>query len=388
MRLGFDMQALQSVNSVGGIGVYNRSLLGLLFKEHPENTYELFFNGLYDGKRPFDDSPNTHSHTVRYFRGNDLNPLNQWVQVITYRAARLDILHVLSPLEHQVHTVISSRTKTRIVATVYDFIPFIFKDLYLPSALHLRLYRERVRLLKSAAMMLSISEATRRDAIELFDLPPSRIVNIGIAPSSRFRQMLPSESGALQETKTRLGIEGKFVLTVTNLDHRKNFGGVLRAFQSLPTALLKEHSLVVVCNSDPKYVEKDKTVNELLNRPSSARIKILYSISTTDLITLYNTCQVFVFASLYEGGGLPVVEAMRCGAPVVASNTSSIPEYVGRTDNLFDPLDIEAIAHSIARVLDDEAYRQELARYGQSYSDRFSWDQVVEKTVRVYKTLM
>jgi glycosyltransferase involved in cell wall biosynthesis len=122
----------------------------------------------------------------------------------------------------------------------------------------------------------------------------------------------------------------------------------------------------------------------LLGR-GDARIKFLYSISAEDVVALYNACSLFVYASLYEGGGLPVLEAMKCGAPVIASNSSSIPEYVGRSDCLFDPKDEEDIGHTIERVLSDEAFREALSAYGEMHSKSHTWDSVVARTLEAYR---
>lgn len=385
MRLGFDMQAVQSVNSIGGIGVYNRSLLSRMIELHPENEYELFFNAQYDiGKQPFVRSTNTRIHNIQYLRGNDLNPFNRWIQSAAYGLKPLNLLHVLSPFEPQTHTVVGGKPFSNIVATIYDFIPLIFKDRYLTSPIQLKLYSDRLRILKSASLLVSISEATRRDAIELLGLAPEKIVNVGIAPSSDFRKLDPSFGTTISQIKEKHGIQGPFIMTVSNLDHRKNLATLLRAFNSLPDFVLRDFPLIVVCNSDPEYVKRDSDVTELLER-GPAKIKFLYFIPIDELVALYNSCHLFVYASLYEGGGLPVVEAMKCGAPVLASNTSSIPEYVGRSDALFNPRDQANIADSMFRVLTDEGLRKELGRYGEEHAKNFSWDSVVERTMQAYE---
>ena len=125
-------------------------------------------------------------------------------------------------------------------------------------------------------------------------------------------------------------------------------------------------------------------MSSLINR-GPAKIKFLYLIPVDQLVALYNSCHLFVYASLYEGGGLPVVEAMKCGAPVLASNTSSIPEYLGRPDALFNPRDQANIADSMLRVLTDEGFRKELGQYGEEHAKNFSWDGVVKRTMQAYK---
>jgi glycosyltransferase involved in cell wall biosynthesis len=388
MRLGFDAQAFQSVNAIGGIGGYNRSFLRRLFELYPDNNYELFYNSLYDKpQQTFIESTNARIHTIRYLKGADLNPLNKWIQVAAFRSSPLQILHILSPFEPQSHTVISNKMLSKTVVTVYDFIPFIFRELYLNSPSSMKLYSDRLRIVKSARLALSISEATRRDAIELFDISPDRIINIGIAPSNEFRRFDESYSKVLDDVKNKYGIEGLFVLSVSNLDPRKNLLSLLSAFVALPPYIRNEFSLVIVCNSSLEAVKNEPEIVKFI-QDKNQRIKFLHFISNNDLVALYNCCHLFIYASLYEGGGLPVMEAMKCGAPVVASNTSSIPEYIGRTDNLFNPKDINAITNLMTRILNDDRFRKEIAVYGEEYSKKFSWDKIVKKAVMAYESIL
>jgi glycosyltransferase involved in cell wall biosynthesis len=391
MKISFDVQAFQSVNRIGGIGKYNHDFLTTLFQLYPDNEYTLIHNGPDKDKltAPLVKFENVHSRVVRYFPGNDLNPLNQWLSLLDYRLGSADITHILSPFEPQRHTVIPNKLlPARTVITVYDFIPFIFKDLYLHSAIEEKLYMERIEILESADLMLAISEATRKDAINLFSVPPEKIVNIGIAPSDEYYKIDGSEDKLFLNIKKKYGIVGKFVLTVSNLDHRKNLSTLLEAFLSLPDYILSEYFLVIVTNSGPKHVADNKKISEILSRAGKAKIVFLYFLSDQDLCVLYNACDLFVYASLYEGGGLPVVEAMKCGAPVIASNTSSIPEYVGRKDNLFNPLDMKDIAHSMENILTDESFRKEIRDFGLEFSRSIRWENVVGRVMIAYKHVL
>lgn len=392
MRIGFDMQALQSVNSIGGIGRYGRNFLKCLFELYPHNEYILFFNGLYpraSAQLNFDERKNISSRTIRYLPGNDLNPLNKLAQCVNYRLKSLDLLHILSPFEPQYATVILNKMlSAKTVITIYDFIPFIFKDWYLNTPASANLYHERLKILKSADLILSISEWTRKDAIRLFNVAPDTIVNVGIATSDRFYRIEDSNSDLVSSTKKKYGISRNFVLTVSNLDPRKNLVGLLRAFACLPQSLLRELSLVVVTNSSAEYIKANSEINQLIDKNKNLDLKFLYFIPDEDLNVLYNVCELFVFQSLYEGGGLPVLEAMKCGAPVIASNTSSVPEIVGRTDILFDPNDLDDMAGLMTRVLANEDYRNEIACYGLERSTSFSWETVVKRTMDAYEHIL
>jgi glycosyltransferase involved in cell wall biosynthesis len=389
MRLGFDMQAFQSINKIGGIGKYNDNFLTCLFKLYPDNQYILFYNGLYENKRKeLRESNNVCSHTIKYFKYNDLNPFNKWLQRSVYRSKSLDLLHILSPFEDHYHTVIANRLlPSKTVITLYDFIPLIFKELYLNSDTSAKLYFDRLGILKTARLLLSISESTRKDAITLFNIPPEKIVNIGISTSDEFYKFNDLQSGVILDVRKKYDIPNKFILTVSNLDHRKNLVRLLRAFSILPDYILKEFSLIVVCNSLPEYIKNRREIDRVVSQ-KNVKIKFLYLIPDHDLNILYNTCHLFIYASLYEGGGLPVLEAMKCGAPVIASNTSSISEFAGRDDTLFDPKDIDDMVHAIVTVLTNEDFRAEIGEFGQKQSKNYSWENVVKKTMGAYEYVL
>jgi glycosyltransferase involved in cell wall biosynthesis len=273
------------------------------------------------------------------------------------------------------------------VVTLYDLIPLIFKDFYLKSTAAAKRYYERLKIVKGAHLILSISESTRQDAINLLSISPDRIVNIGIAASDDFHRIDDPGSAGILEIRRKYQLDGEFVLTVSNLDHRKNLAGLLRAFSSLPRYVLRQFCLVVICNSAPEHVKNNVELNEVIEK-SDAKIRFLYSIPARDLNALYNACRLFVYASLYEGGGLPVMEAMKCGAPVIASNTSSIPEFVGRSGMLFNPRDTDDMTNAILNVLTNEEFRGEIARYGLEHSHNFSWENVVVKAMAAYERVL
>ncbi|MCG2784197.1 MAG: glycosyltransferase family 4 protein [Anaerolineae bacterium] len=391
MIISFDMQAFQSANRIGGIGKYNYDYLKTLFQLYPENTYNLLFNGQnkYPETTNWENISGSRSKNVMYLPGNDWNPINKWIGLCNLHYINTDIFHIISPFESQQNTVIpNKRLPAKTVVTIYDFIPYIYQNLYLSSPTKKKQYFERTKIMESASLMLAISDATRQDAINLFNVPPKKIINIGIAPSDDYYN-LPVPEGTLQESvKKRFNINKQFLLTVSNTDYRKNLPALLKAFSSLPKNVLKEFILVVVTNSQPQHIETHPEISQYLSEKTDAEIKIIYSANNHDLCTLYNTCSAFIYASLYEGGGLPVIEAMKCGAAVIASNTSSIPEFAGRIDNLFDPKNIDDIRNAIENILTNETFRQEIQRHGLEFSKTITWENVVTKAMKAYKNLL
>jgi len=256
------------------------------------------------------------------------------------------------------------------VAVLYDFIPWLFpKQHFAPVPGYEAWYLKRLGALQKFDLLLAISEATRRDAIEILEVPAERVVNISGAVESIFVRKEFSTEEARAITR-RLGIVRPFVLYTGNADYRKNIEGVLGAYARLPGQVRSEHQLVLTQVGDEG--EFRRRIRKL--GLGSKEIVVTGRVSDADLVALYNLCQVFVFPSFYEGFGLPIIEAMACGAPVVAANNSSLPEIMGRHDALFDASKSEAIASALQRLLSDDTLRQDLADYGVRRAREFSWE--------------
>ena len=258
---------------------------------------------------------------------------------------------------------------------LYDLIPYIFHELYLDldSYIH-EWFLRRMELLKQFDLILAISESTRQDAISILGLPPDRVVNISGASSSYFRKLELSDTEK-RIWLHRLGISRPFVLYIGGNDYRKNMDGALRAFAGLPRETVQSHQLVLNDVGD-EFVFRDKAHALGLEDED---LVIFSRRSDEELEALYNLCKLFVFPSLYEGFGLPILEAMSCGAPVIASNNSSIPEVVGRSDALFDASQDEAVTSAIYKALTDDAYREDLAAYGPERAKKFSWQTTAQR---------
>lgn len=253
---------------------------------------------------------------------------------------------------------------------LYDIIPYLFPKYYLdPSPDTKEWYLERVKKLHNFDLILAISEATRKDAINILGLKPEKVVNILGAASSHFKKMELTK-GEKQNFLQRFGILRHFVLYIGGNDYRKNMYGALRAFANLPREVIAKHQLVLNDVGD----EKDFRGKARKLGLSDSDIVIFNRVNDEDLVIFYNLCRLFIFPSLYEGFGLPVLEAMTCGAPVIASNNSSIPEVVGRSDALFDATNDQSITAAMQHVLTDEAFREELAAYGPGRAKQFSWE--------------
>jgi len=213
-------------------------------------------------------------------------------------------------------------------------------------------------------------------------MPEEKIKMIYEAASPSFS---PVEYQLLDEVQRRYGIGGRYILGVGTLEPNKNFRGLLRAYHLVRERMQTRIQLVLVGQKGWDY-------SELLSEFEDSRyrrdiIRTGY-VSDNDLVALYTGAEVFVFPSFYEGFGLPVLEAMSCGTPVITSNSSSLPEVVGDAGLLIDPRNIQEIVEAIMKILHDELLQQSLSSKALKRAQCFSWDRCVQETIEVYQRVV
>jgi glycosyltransferase involved in cell wall biosynthesis len=267
------------------------------------------------------------------------------------------------------------------VATLYDLIPLHDRALHLPNAAARDWYARRLEFLRGCDLLLAISEWTRRDAIERLDLERDRIVVIGGAVDSLFRP--PSD--AARATVAAKGITRPFVLYNGGLDPRKNVAALVQAFARLQPAVRDAHQLVLVGKGSEEQRELARLAANL-GIPRDALVLPGF-VPDEELVALYGTCALFVFPSRFEGFGLPPLEAMACGAPVLCSHATSLPEVVGRADALFDPDDVDQLRARMTAVLTDPAFAQALRDEGRRRAAAMTWDAVAARAWTGFEAL-
>jgi glycosyltransferase involved in cell wall biosynthesis len=229
-----------------------------------------------------------------------------------------------------------------------------------------------------ADVVLADSEATRQDILRLLGLAPKKVVTAPLAAAGNLHPIARDE--ARHSVRERHGMTEPYLLFVSTLEPRKNVVGLLHAFARLRAQI--PHRLVLVgstgWNADPIFAAIDAL-------GLGDRVTLLGFASDDDLNLLYSAADVFVFPSYYEGFGLPVLEAMACGCPVVASNRSSLPEVVGDAGALCDPDDHAAIAESVLRFVEDEAARERAVTLGLAQAAKFSWSTCARITHKAYE---
>jgi glycosyltransferase involved in cell wall biosynthesis len=301
------------------------------------------------------------------------------------------IYHVTSPMElltplDELWPRWARSGEVRTVVTLFDLIPLIFREWYLDSfALSRATYFARLGLLRRADHALAISERTAQDAVEHLGIPEDRITVIDCGVSDRFSSLIGSEveaASVLRRSFPRLRDE--FLLYVGGDDPRKNLEGAIRGYALLSQSARRSHQLVIVCKLSSERIDEFTAFAEEVGVGAEDLLFTGY-VSDAELAALYRSCAVFVFPSLYEGAGLPILEAMSCGAPVVASRTSSIPEILGDLEATFDPADPADMAACLEGVLGGPEELESLRARSRKRVALYTWERVATRTLEGYE---
>ena len=236
-----------------------------------------------------------------------------------------------------------------------------------------------LRNMKKMDLLVSISENTKKDARELLNIE-TRIDAIPLAAEPSIFYAASQKS--ISAIKKKYGISKRYLLSVCTLEPRKNLNALLRAYSTMPGR--KDYQLVLVGMTG--WVISD-LFKDIASSDISGNILITGYVPADELAPLYSGAEVFVFPSLYEGFGLPVLEAMQCGCPVITSNSSSIPEVAGDAAIMVEPADIKSLAAAMDRVLKNRLLRNDLAKKGLKRSKLFSWEQSARALLRSLESL-
>jgi glycosyltransferase involved in cell wall biosynthesis len=234
-----------------------------------------------------------------------------------------------------------------------------------------------------ASRIIALSESTKRDLLSKLSIPEEKIVVTALGVDSSFRRR--ADTAEVTDVLARYGVSQPFILSVGTIEPRKNLSTLLKALEAMPPPIREPYQLVIVGCLGWKF---GKLIDQIKSSPLSGKIKRLGYLPDDDLAAMYSGADLFVFPSFYEGFGLPVLEAMACGCPVVASSSSSIPEVAGDAAILIDPTDHLALAAAMKQVLEDPRLARRLSEAGTLRSARYTWDRTARETLAVYQNLI
>jgi glycosyltransferase involved in cell wall biosynthesis len=256
---------------------------------------------------------------------------------------------------------------------------------HLPETFNLR-SRAQLRLTvrrsaRKATHILALSEHARADIIATYGITPERVTAIPLAAADHFRPI--TDERELQRVRHTYGIAGDYILTVGSIQPRKNLGRLIAAYARLRTDPRLNNLQLVIVGRQAWLV--GETLRAIRASGFSDSIILTGYVPDADLPALYSGARCFIYPSFFEGFGLPPVEAMKCGVPVIAGNRTSLMEVVGDAGLLVDPLDPEAMAFGLTRVLNDSDLREELSVKGLNRSRLFNWQETARRTLEVYQ---
>ncbi|MCC7279339.1 MAG: glycosyltransferase [Chromatiaceae bacterium] len=402
MRIVIDMQGAQTESRFRGIGRYTMSFAQAVVRNKGEHEIFLALSGLFPDtiesiRAAFDDLLPQENIRVWYAPGpvKECEPGNDWRRKVAelIREAFLaslapDVIHLSSLFEGYVDDAVTSigcfDANTQVSVTLHDLIPLLYPDHYLkPNPRYAHYYQHKIEHLKKSALYLAVSEFSRKESVEHLDISASVIVNTSEGTEPHFKPCQIAVDVA-QQLRHKFDITRPFVLYTGGADQRKNLRRLIQAYATLPAPLRAGHQLLLA----GKMPQGD--IAHLQEQAKSVGLQpdeLLFTGYVTDdeLVKLYNLCELFVFPSWHEGFGLPALEAMACGAPVIGANTSSLPEVIALDEAMFDPLDVAAIAAKMAHGLENDAFRAKLREHGWQQAQRFSWDESAKRAITAWE---
>jgi glycosyltransferase involved in cell wall biosynthesis len=294
-----------------------------------------------------------------------------------------DLRRLRADLFHAPHYVLPPLTPCRSVVTIHDCIHLRFPQ-YLPSRIGYAYARGSLwAATHRADRVLTVSEASKNDILSYFKIPEAKIEVIHNAIDERFNQPPPEEE--VERVRERYQLNDPFVLYAGNIKPHKNLERLIEAFHMFRRHGYEHVKLLIIGDEITKYATLRRAVHRL---QLHKHVRFLGFVSDQTLAVLYRLAAVFVFPSLYEGFGLPPLEAMASGTPVITSNVSSLPEVVGDAALLIDPYDPEAIADAMQRVLSDEQLRARMRERGLVRARHFSWDRSIRRVHEIYEEVL
>jgi glycosyltransferase involved in cell wall biosynthesis len=378
MRIGIDIRSLQNDSQLRGIGTYTGCLVRHLLSLDSENEYTFFV---------FKNRPVPDFLTDSIFRNARLKRIckqrkrfvwlsSQFIFPYAITKERLDIFH--SP-----EYIIPAFSLSRRVITVHDFIHSDYKRYKKKNTLVRNAYLLlRNRAIRRAHRVIAVSDYTKGKIMELIGIKEDKIKVIYEAASQEFRPIRDAE--LFSRLRAKYNIKDDFLLYVGVFDHHKNIENLIKAFSLVQDKCVNLVMIGAITDKE-NFASVNKLIAELGLRQ---RVKIFGYIPQDELVGFYNIAKMAISVSVYEGFGLPILEAMACGRPVIAAKNTSMKEIVGSSGLLVNPYDTAEIASAMDKLLSDGALRETLAAKAFIRAGEFSWEKTARQTLSLYGELL
>ncbi|SVB40048.1 uncharacterized protein METZ01_LOCUS192902 [marine metagenome] len=380
LTIGFESKRL--LTSSTGFGTYSRTLVRDICKYYPETRCVLI---AHDSYKVLNRLSTFSSSEVEQVKRSDtlkvVYPPNTWHLYWKLLGAKralydhgVDIYHGLA---HQIPRSVRQK-RLPIVLTVHDLIYRYYPELF-PGE-DLNLYESQ--LLNACSIsnkIVAVSESTKRDLVNFFSISPQKISVIYSACDYRYHKTETSET--IQQTRSIYGLPEKYLLYVGSMSERKNLLSVVKALNIIPRS---DRLPLVVVGATTSY--SNVVGDYIKNNDLDNWVIFPKRVETEDLPAVYQAAEIFLYTSLYEGFGMPILEALSSRIPVITSNISAMPEAAGPDSRLIDPESPDEIATGITDILSDDSLRHKMIENGYAYSQKFNNKKVTEKMLQLYQT--
>ncbi|EIJ81323.1 glycosyltransferase [Bacillus methanolicus PB1] len=359
MNIAFDMSFTQSASDKRGIGEYTRNLIETITKLDNQNSYFYFYPSINQ------ENTSIEGH-LNYFLDKN----------------SIDIFHITSPFEFIANSYpqIYRFNEIKVVVTLYDLIPLLYSNIYLTNETKEN-YMKTLNFIRSCELVFAISETTKNDAITYANIDPQKIVVIMGGISEKFRV---KKNFKLNLLNNKYGITKPYILFSGGIEFRKNLRRFLEAFAKLPH-LINRYQIVFFNHLNNFEILQINNLAAEYNIKEN--IVITGFLSIDELIDIYNSAELFAFPSLYEGFGLPVLEAMACGVPVLTSNNSSLKEIAGEAAYTVNPENVEEISTGLEILLTNQQLRKKLKSLGLQNVKKYNWESVGRRVINAFNQL-
>lgn len=370
MKIGIDARAAIWYRGTG-IGTYTYQLIKNIHEIDKSNEYRYFWPG--------DEYANLDLGSDMIFNSIEKSKERFWEEIHIPNCLENEKIDVY--LVPQNGIGIPVQKKCPLIVTIHDLIPYVYPETVGKGYLKVFL-EEMPRIIEESDKIITVSKCSKADIQRIFKVPDEKIVITYEAAEPIYKPM--DKNLAKDYIKDNYGLNGKFILYLGGFSPRKNLKGLINAFYEIHKDIPEDYKLVFPGKQSRDYKDM-KILGEALK--ISKRILFPGFVPVEDLPYLYNASELFVYPSFYEGFGLPPLEAMACGVPTITSNTSSIPEVVGKSALLFNPFNNIELAEQMFKLITNESLAQEYSKKGLARSKKFTWKKTALETISVFESL-
>ncbi|MCR1935386.1 glycosyltransferase family 4 protein [Clostridium tepidum] len=369
MNISIDARGINWYKGTG-IGTYTEKVLTNMIKENNKDSFNIYWSG--ENYLKFKE----HNTNIILTSRKHNKFFEQTYIPYHLNNAKCDVYHI-----PQNGIGISENINCKIVVTIHDLIPYIMPETVGRGYLN-KFLKEMPKIIELSDKIITVSEWSKKDISKFFPMKKDKIEVIPLAADSKYKPL--NKLYCKNVLKKKYGIELPFILYLGGFSSRKNVKSIIEAFEKIYNKLPEKHTLVIVGS---KKDEGEKLYEFSRKLKISSNIIFTDFVEEQDLPIFYNGCSVFIYPSLYEGFGLPPLEAMSCGCAVIASNITSIPEVTSDCCINIDPFDVDNMSASMENILKNPELQDKLGKKALERSKLFSWEKTAKNTLNVYKSI-